>query len=340
MSSASDIYLWKETASGVTYYTTIIGEEHVHTPAEPVIENEVAATCTAAGSYDMVVYCTVCGEELSRETTVVPATGHAWGEPEWTWSEDKGSAVVTFTCANDPSHVETLIATVTKEVVDSKNVFTATVEFNGETYTAEETTPYTPPEVIYIDTTPSAPKFPFVDVEKDRWSYNDIKEVYEAGLMVGVSSDHFDPTGSATRAMIVTMIYRLAGEPEVTGTTKFNDVVADSYYENAVIWGTQIGVVKGMSETVFAPNKTVTREQLAAFIYRYAQIKGLVTDDGLTAKTFDDSDTISAWAAEAVEWCIAHNIIGGMSENELRPRADATREQIAAAFNRFSKLLK
>ena len=119
------------------------GEEeepaHEHEAADAVIENEKAATCTEDGSYDSVVYCATCGEELSRETITVPATGHAWGEPVWNWAEDYSSAEAVFTCANDSEHVETVAADVQAEAVDFVTTYTATVTFDEKEYTDEQT---------------------------------------------------------------------------------------------------------------------------------------------------------------------------------------------------------
>ncbi len=116
--SASDIYLWKEVASGTTYYTTIIGEPaHEHTPGEAVKENEVPATCEEAGHYDMVVYCTVCHEEISRETVEIPALGHDWDAPTYEWAADNSTVTATRVCKNDPAHVETETVNTTYEVV-------------------------------------------------------------------------------------------------------------------------------------------------------------------------------------------------------------------------------
>ncbi len=131
-SSVSNMYIWRETPAGTPYYTTVIGETHEHTPGQAVKENEVAATCTEDGSYDSVVYCTVCGEEISRETVTIPATGHDWGTPNYEWAEDNSTVTATRVCANDASHVETEAVTTTYTVLQEP---TTTEEGKGQ-YTA------------------------------------------------------------------------------------------------------------------------------------------------------------------------------------------------------------
>ena len=138
--------------------------------------------------------------------------------------------------------------------------------------------------------------------------------------------------------MVVMVLYRLAGAPEVTGTVEFTDVPEDQYYYEALVWATKAGLAKGVTETRFAPGNAITREQLVTFLYRYAQYAGMDVGGQADMDAFADKDKVSGYAAEAVAWAVAGGIINGMENNTLAPRANATRGQVATMLMRLTRL--
>ena len=179
-------------------------------------------------------------------------------------------------------------------------------------------------------------KLPFTDVSTSDWFYDDVAFVYKNGLFSGTDSRSFSPNASMTRAMLVTVLYRLEGEPTVTGRSSFTDVRSGAYYEKAVIWAAANGIVTGTDSTSFSPDAKVTREQLAAILYRYAQYRKLDTDASAKLNSFTDADSVSAYASEALGWAVSESLINGAS-GKLMPKGDATRAQVAAILHRFVK---
>lgn len=179
-------------------------------------------------------------------------------------------------------------------------------------------------------------KLPFTDVSTSDWFYDDVAFVYENGLFSGTDSRSFSPNASMTRAMLVTVLYRLEGEPTLTGRSSFTDVRSGAYYEKAVIWAAANGIVTGTDSTSFSPAAKVTREQLAAILYRYAQYRKLDTDASAKLNSFTDADSVSAYASEALGWAVSEGLINGAS-GKLMPKGDATRAQVAAILHRFVK---
>ena len=179
-------------------------------------------------------------------------------------------------------------------------------------------------------------KLPFTDVSTSDWFYDDVAFVYKNGLFSGTDSRSFSPNASMTRAMLVTVLYRLEGEPTVTGRSSFTDVRSGAYYEKSVIWAAANGIVTGTDSTSFSPDAKVTREQLAAILYRYAQYRKLDTDASAKLNSFTDADSVSAYASEALGWAVSEGLINGAS-GKLMPKSDATRAQVAAILHRFVK---
>ena len=177
-------------------------------------------------------------------------------------------------------------------------------------------------------------KLPFTDVSTSDWFYDDVAFVYKNGLFSGTDSRSFSPNASMTRAMLVTVLYRLEGEPTVTGRSSFTDVRSGAYYEKAVIWAAANGIVTGTDSTSFSPDAKVTREQLAAILYRYAQYRKLDTDASAKLNSFTDADSVSAYASEALGWAVSEGLINGAS-GKLMPTGNATRAQVAAILHRF-----
>lgn len=209
------------------------------------------------------------------------------------------------------------------------------VKVNGKsvgavkTYTIDKLTVSTRIEVEFTDG-----KLPFTDVHETDWFYNDVLFVYEEGLFAGTSDTTFSPNAAMTRAMLVTVLYRLEGEPAVSGRSGFSDVTFNSYYEDAVTWAADNGIVNGTSITTFSPNANVTREQMAAILYRYAQHKKYNTAASSGLNGFTDHASVSGYAAASLEWAVAEKLVNG-SAGKLMPTGNATRAQVAAILHRF-----
>ena len=181
-------------------------------------------------------------------------------------------------------------------------------------------------------------KNPFTDVKENDWFYDSVKYAYENDLMKGISNTEFAPDSDVTRAMFVTVIYRMENEPQ-TGKCAFTDVESGSYYENAVAWTNENGIVSGISEDCFAPNEPITREQMAAIIYRYAAFKGYdITTSSNTSYT--DNDNISDYAKDAVIWAAEKTVMTGNTDGSFAPKANTTRAQTASVFMRMVENLK
>ena len=176
---------------------------------------------------------------------------------------------------------------------------------------------------------------PFPDVTEGDWFYDAVRYAYETGLMDGVGDSLFAPNSDTTRAQLVTILYRLEGEPEVSGTSGFTDVEAGTWYTDAVAWAAANGIVNGVSETEFAPGKDITREQLATILFRYAEEKGYDVSARADLSAYPDADQIQSYAAESVAWAVAEGLIQGFEDNTLRPAGNATRAQIATILMRF-----
>lgn len=209
------------------------------------------------------------------------------------------------------------------------------VKVNGKsvgavkTYTIDKLTVSTRIEVEFTDG-----KLPFTDVHETDWFYNDVLFVYEEGLFAGTSDTTFSPNAAMTRAMLVTVLYRLEGEPAVSGRSGFSDVTFNSYYEDAVTWAADNGIVNGTSITTFSPNANVTREQMAAILYRYAQYKKYNTAASSSLNGFTDQASVSGYATASLEWAVAEKLVNG-SAGKLMPTGNATRAQVAAILHRF-----
>ena len=198
--------------------------------------------------------------------------------------------------------------------------------------------PITPgtPSAPVTPAKPAAPVgLPFADVSGSDWFYNDVRYVYEKGIMDGTGIDRFSPNAPLTRAMIVTILYRMAGSPSVSGSSDFTDVAAGKWFAKAVAWAAANGIVNGYGSGLFGPNDPVTREQLAAILYRYAVYGGMTAvtlEENLGG--FADTAQLSAYAIQAMNGAVGQGLINGSGSN-LVPKAQATRAQVAAIIHRY-----
>lgn len=274
-----------------------------------------------------------------RSITVAGVKAKTSVNNEYTVTVPYGTNVTASSFVIITNHARATVGALTH----IKNVwyFTVTAEDGVTTasYTVTVTTAALPtPIKPAVDNTKPAsdskPKLPFTDVSTSDWFYSDVMFVYENGLFSGTDSRSFSPNASMTRAMLVTVLYRLEGEPVGTGSSSFSDVRSGSYYEKAVAWAAANGIVTGTGSTSFSPDAKVTREQLAAILYRYAQYKKLDTDAGAKLDSFSDAGNVSGYASEALSWAVSEGLINGAS-GRLTPKGDATRAQVAAILHRF-----
>ena len=233
--AAATYYVRCDNCDAVSNSVTVpVGDANGHSPAAAVRENEVAATCAAAGSYDEVVYCSVCNAEISRTQKTIDKLQHDFGNNLEYCKNGCGTKNPNYVPPCNPPHKPS----VKPNPTPSK---------------------------------PETPENPFVDVKKDDYYYDAVIWAVGKGIAKGVTDTTFQPNASCTRAEMVTFLYRAAGSPEPTNKVNpFTDVAEDSYYYKAVLWAVEKGIAKGTSETTFSPNDTCTRGQTVAFLYRYA----------------------------------------------------------------------
>lgn len=186
-----------------------------------------------------------------------------------------------------------------------------------------------------VDENPNTGANPFTDVSEKDWFYGDVMFVYENGLMLGTSKTLFSPHGTATRGMMATILWRMEGSPAPKGKNSFTDVEAGKWYADAITWTAENGIFAGYGKDKFGPDDPITREQLAAIFYRYADYKGYdLTVKGNLDK-FKDSDKITDYAKTAMQWAVGSGLVKGKSGNLLDPQGTATRAEIAAMLHRF-----
>ena len=186
-----------------------------------------------------------------------------------------------------------------------------------------------------VDENPNTGANPFTDVSEKDWFYGDVMFVYENGLMLGTSKTLFSPHGTATRGMMATILWRMEGSPAPKGKNSFTDVVAGKWYADAITWAAENGIFAGYGKDKFGPDDPITREQLAAIFYRYADYKGYDLTVKGNLDTFKDADKITDYAKTAMQWAVGSGLVKGKSGNLLDPQGTATRAEIAAMLHRF-----
>ena len=281
------------------------------------LRNAAEATCTTDG-YSGDTYCTDCGELIAKGT-VLKALGHDYKDeviaPTCT---EAGCTLHTCSRCND-SYKDTETAALGHNFVDGVCTRCGAKDPN-----------YQPP-VFDCNGGEDCPAHSFSDVKVGSWYHEAVDYALKAGLMNGMGDGKFDPDGSLTRAMLVTILYRAEGSPNVSGEANpFTDVKSGQWYTDAVIWAAHEGIVNGMTETTFAPNLKITREQIATILYRYA---GSPKTDG-SLDEFSDALTVSPYAIDAMRWSVEEGIINGM-DGKLAPKDNATRAQIATLLMRY-----
>ncbi len=178
-------------------------------------------------------------------------------------------------------------------------------------------------------------KLPFTDVAKGSWYYDAIKAMYDKGLMNGESATKFMPNNKLSRAMLVTILYRMQNEPTVTANALFNDVANGQWYTKAVAWASANNVVNGVGEGKFAPNDSVTRQEMAAMLYRYAKATGMDTTATASLNGFKDSAKVADWATDAMKWAVGSGLMKGNDDNTINLMGTATRAEVATVIVRL-----
>ena len=228
----------------------------------------------------------------------------------------------------------------TSKVTSFKNLSKITVQVlleNGEclyaqTYSKDEFANKQDPAYYYV--------FPFNDVTEDAWYYDTVKECYEIGLINGTSESTFSPMQEMTRAMVVTILWRMEGSPTVVSDGSFKDVSSKQWYASSISWAKLTGVVHGYGDGTFKPDQPVTREQLAAILANYANYKGVYTSGMKKLNTYPDGSQVSAWAQGGMKWAVSNGIVSGNGEGYLRPKKTASRAEGATMLLRMKKWLE
>ena len=241
----------------------------------------------------------------------------------------KAGATVTLTPVPDEGYALSTL-TVTDRFGDAVKV----TENADGTYTFTMPNGQVTVSATFVETQEPAPAEPFPDVDENDWFYDEVVYVYENGLMNGVENNQFAPNTATNRAMLATILYRLAGEPAVSGDLPFTDVESGTWYTDAVLWAAQNGIVNGLGENTFAPMNTLTREQLVTMLYRYAEAEGYDVSAAADLSGYPDAGKVQPYAQEAMSWAVAEGIVEGMDGN-LNPAGSATRAQIATILMRF-----
>lgn len=323
----------------------------------------VAPTYSAEGR-EAHYACAVCGELfldaaaeqlVSAEALVIPklerpqnppTTPSEPEPPALEIAETAHGAVVVSTAHPDYGEVVTIIPQPEPGyVVEAVTVTDADGEALAVTALEDGTYQFTQPRgtveivVTFVASSEEPVVLPFVDVAAEDWYGDAVAEVYARGLMMGTAEDTFAPELAATRGMVVSILHRLAGSPTVNAEV-FADVAIDDWYGQAVAWAANEGIASGTNAETFSPNAAVTREQLAALFCNFAAHQGMDTTARSDLSSFDDAETVSDWAQDAVSWAHAEGLLAGTSATTLSPQGEATRAQLAAMLVRFSDYLE
>lgn len=188
-------------------------------------------------------------------------------------------------------------------------------------------------EAVFTEILPEP--LPFIDVRAGAWYYDAVDYVYQKGFMTGTSENAFSPDMTMTRGMIVTILHRMDGAPNVGGRYSFEDVPYDAWYSKAVLWAERRGIVSGYSAEAFGPNDPITREQLAAILCNYSAYKGEDTSARADLSKYSDVSAVSGWAKNALSWANAKGLVNGVTTTTLEPKGAATRAQVAAIIERY-----
>ena len=306
------------------------------------------------GSYTLVGwYADVDGEKTSINSTTA-ITGDTAAAAQWTYvdyssSSSSGSYAVTVeksangavkASSSRANAGSSVTLTVTADTGYSLGKLTVTDEDGYAVALSEEgANKYSfkmPASSVTVKATfVKGAGLPFTDVSVDDWFYDAVVYAYENGMMNGTSATLFTPNAATSRGMIVTVLYRLENSPKVSGASTFTDVTADQYYAEAVAWAAANGIVNGFTNGEFRPNESITREQMAAILYRYASYKGYNVTKRSDLSGYSDLTMLSSYASEAMSWAVGEELFQGVGAALLSPNTSATRAQVATILMRF-----
>ena len=241
----------------------------------------------------------------------------------------KAGATVTLTATPDEGYALSTL-TVTDRFGDAVRV----TENSDGTYTFTMPNGQVTVTATFVETEAPVDE-PFVDVAEGDWFYDAVVYAYQNELMDGVGGNRFAPNSETTRAQLVTILYRLEGQPAVSGDLPFTDVETGTWYTDAILWAAQNNIVNGVSDTEFAPGDDLTRQQLVTILYRYAEAKGYDVSASADLSGYPDAGQVQDYAQPAMAWAVAENIIQGMEDGTLKPAGNASRAQIATILIRF-----
>lgn len=281
-------------------------------------------------------------------TVINPKNGTVSVSDDWADEDQK----ITLTITPDKGYVVDKIEIIdlegdkidAKKVEDEDNEYTfrmancdvtVTVTFKEEGKTETEDTEESTTEETETEETTTSETVTFSDVSESDWFYRGVSYVVENGMMNGVGENQFAPNAPLTREMLAVVLYNMEKQPESTGVNPFADVKADMWYTDAIVWANANGIVAGYDDSTFGLGDSITREQLAAILYRYAQMKGYDVTEKADLTGYADSAAISGYAVEAMQWANANGIVNGMTATTLAPQGTATRAQVATMLMNF-----
>ena len=272
------------------------------------------------------------GKTTYKVTTSAVNNGGVNASPS---SAEKG-AVITITLSPDKGYKLDKLT-----VTDGSGKTVSTVKKSDTVYTFTMPASAVKVGVSYVKATETPSKTKFNDVSANDWFASAVDYVTGKGMMNGTADNTFSPKANTTRGMVVTVLYRLENQPS-TSAASFTDVVSGAYYANAVAWANANGIVSGYGSGKFGPNDKVTREQLAAILYRYAQYKkyDVSVGEDTNILSYDDAQSISSYAIPAIQWACGAGVVTGKSGSKLDPKGNATRAEVAAMLMRFCENVK
>lgn len=281
-------------------------------------------------------------------TVINPKNGTVSVSDDWADEDQK----ITLTITPDKGYVVDKIEIVdlegdkidAKKVEDEDNEYTfrmancdvtVTITFKEEGKTEDKEETNETEETDKTEETTTSETVTFSDVKESDWFYKGVSYVVENGMMNGVGENQFAPNAPLTREMLAVVLYNMEKQPESTGVNPFADVKADMWYTDAIVWANANGIVAGYDDSTFGLGDSITREQLAAILYRYAQMKGYDVTEKADLTGYADSAAISGYAVEAMQWANANGIVNGMTATTLAPQGTATRAQVATMLMSF-----
>ena len=270
------------------------------------------------------------GKTTYKVTTSAVNNGGVNASPS---SAEKG-AVITITLSPDKGYKLDKLT-----VIDGSGKTVSTVKKSDTVYTFTMPASAVKVGVSYVKATETPSKTKFNDVSANDWFASAVDYVTGKGMMNGTADNTFSPKAHTTRGMVVTVLYRLENQPS-TSAASFTDVASGAYYANAVAWANANGIVSGYGSGKFGPNDKVTREQLAAILYRYAQYKKYDVSGAKSLDGYTDAQSVSSYAVPALQWANAAGIVTGKSGSKLDPKGNATRAEVAAMLMRFCENVK